>query len=75
MKYRHYAPEAKLLVYDNKEKLLTACLGKEQKTWLLTNSKIASKIPTYSYSCQTLYYLFRQADSEGIIKIYLYLDE
>jgi L-threonylcarbamoyladenylate synthase len=72
MKYRHYAPKAKVLLFKN---------SAEAETFLKENVLLKTQILSNSFKnarpllAETLYAEFRAADTEGIGQIIIVLDE
>ena len=74
MKYRHYTPNAKVVVFESmnalKEKLDSS---KDKKIRILSNKREIDN--SYPFNSKSLYKLFRDADRDAVDLIYLWLDE
>ena len=86
MKYRHYSPEAELILYNKTlEQLITYLKRKDKKTGLLTYENTSSLVENLDVnikflaknekdveqSAKNLYNILREFDSEGVEVIYM----
>ncbi|MBT4870578.1 MAG: threonylcarbamoyl-AMP synthase [Candidatus Diapherotrites archaeon] len=80
MKYRHYSPEAKVILFTGSQKELEKLIRKESNVGLICGKKISlsktSNIIQFNYStkkvfAKNLFAWFREMDSLGIKTIYV----
>jgi L-threonylcarbamoyladenylate synthase len=71
MKYRHYAPKARVLLFRKLEDIRVL----DENTMVLSNHPIAGCNSIYPFSQKSLYKLFHLADEKGIDSIQIYLDK
>lgn len=71
MKYRHYAPKAKVRLFSNIEQLLQK--RSSRNSWLLSTIPIHGE-PFYPLSCEQLYHTLRLADDAQVEEICVLCD-
>ena len=74
MKYRHYAPNAKVTLFENWEQLETEWEENPNPKRILLCRK-PTHFPTWLLSPETLYQSLRKADEKGIEEVWVYLKE
>lgn len=77
MKYRHYAPLAKITTFNDKKELCSK-LNKisGERVWILTNRGLdTDQFPMYPYNCKNLYKIFRDSDDGKIDRIFILVGE
>lgn len=76
MKYRHYAPEAKIIVLENKDHLNQVLSTTEKPLMILSNEFATAEknIHVYPLNPKTLYHYFRQSDKNNISTIIIIHD-
>lgn len=78
MKYRHYAPNAKISLFYTEKELLE---GVSQNCWILTNTPLdlmsikSNSLKMIEYSSQNIYKIFHLADKEKVDSICILIDE
>lgn len=70
MKYRHYAPNATVTIFQDKQDLQK---NSDSNCMVLSNEEILGR-DALPYSSATIYSLFREADSNKMKSISIYLD-
>lgn len=72
MKYRHYAPKARIYLFDNFDDLKKL----EGNGMILSNHSIPNiSLPVYPFSQKNIYKLFHLADEKEVDFIFIYLDK
>ncbi len=78
MKYRHYAPEARIILVDSMAEALQTARGIEEQrgnlVWILSNSVKKPEHGIFLLSEQTLYAMFRNADAQNVGTLILVCD-
>ncbi len=74
MKYRHYAPNASVLLFESKEQL-SAHIQRAQKKRLILTSDPESFRGAEGLSARTLFHFLREADRKGCDEVLVLLDE
>jgi len=74
-RYRHYAPKAKIVLFEDIEKLQKELEEKRpEKCWILAREKHNFSVPTFALYRSNLYSLFRDADRLKCKEIWIYID-
>lgn len=76
MKYRHYAPQAKLLLFTEKQALLAHAAKEDKATMRLFTREVIAQLQSISWELEeeSFYHYLREADHLGIKTLLLYID-
>lgn len=74
MKYRHYAPKAKVILFDEKEELMAHVQKKLLKRMILSTSLSVPGLLSRALSFHSLYHALREADQKEVEEILVLCD-